>query len=129
MKMKQLLRYTSTIMLRTALLLGVIAFVNTQIMAQPSNTYTGEPVHLTSDMPDAFEAKTPGIDDGQYYFIQFYEEIVYAPYLFQSFIVSPSYSTCPLSFTASLTCSSAGVGIRFISSITIIKNNLNISIL
>ena len=86
MKMKQLLRYTSTIMLRTALLLGVIAFVNTQIMAQPSNTYTGEPVHLTSDMPDAFEAKTPGIDDGQYYFIQFYEEIVYAPYLFQSFL-------------------------------------------
>ena len=85
MMMKQLFKHTTSL-LRTALLLGAIAFVNTQIMAQPSNTYTGEPVHLTSDMPDAFEVKTPVIGDGQYYFIQFYEEIVYAPYLFQSFL-------------------------------------------
>lgn len=78
MKMKQLLRYTSSL-LRTVLLLGAIAFVNTQQV-------TAQPVSLTKDMPDAFETKTPTIGDGQYYFIQFYEEVTYSPYLFQSFV-------------------------------------------
>lgn len=78
MKMKQLFRYTSTIILRTALLFGAIAFVNTQIMAQP--------VSITADMPDAFETKNPGIGDGEYYYIQFYKEETYAPYLYQSFL-------------------------------------------
>jgi len=78
MKMKQLLRYTSTIILRTALLFGAIAFVNTQIMAQP--------VSLTAEMPDAFEAKNPVIGDGEYYYVQFYKEETYSPYIIQSFL-------------------------------------------
>ena len=61
------------------LLLGAIAFVNIQqIQAQP--------VSLTKEMPDAFETKTPVIGDGQYYYIQFYEELVYSPYLFCPFL-------------------------------------------
>ena len=51
-------------MLRTALLLGALAFVNTQeIQAQ------------TAGLPDAFETMDPGdiIGDGNYYYIQFYE--------------------------------------------------------
>lgn len=78
MKMKQLLRYTSSL-LRTVLLLGVIAFVNTQ-------QSSAQPVSLTADMPDAFETKTPTIGDGQYYFIQFYREETYSPYIYQSFL-------------------------------------------
>ena len=66
MKMKQLFRYTSTIMLRTALLLGAIAFVNAQIKAQTAEQW--------AEMPDAFETMDPTsiIDDGNYYYIQFY---------------------------------------------------------
>ena len=73
MKIKQLLRHT-TILLRTALLLGAATFVNVQ-------QATAQPVSLTADMPDAFETRTPVIGDGQYYYIQFYEELVYSPYL------------------------------------------------
>ena len=86
MKMKKLLTYTSTL-LRTALLVGALAFVNvSQTQAQYTTTYSGNPVHLTTDMPDAFETKIPVIGDGEYYFIQFYEEITYSPFLFQSFL-------------------------------------------
>ena len=63
MKMKQLFRYTTSL-LRTALLLGAMAIVNTQhTQAQ------------TAGLPDAFETMAPGdiIGDGNYYYIQFYE--------------------------------------------------------
>ncbi len=73
-----LFRYT-TLMLRTALLLGALAFVNVQ-------RTEAQPVSLTKDMPDAFETKKPTVGDGQYYFIQFYEEVTSAPYLFQPFL-------------------------------------------
>ena len=78
MKMKQLLKYTSTL-LRTVLLLGALTLVNAQ-------QATAQPVSITADMPDAFETKTPVIGDGQYYYIQFYEELVYSPYLFCPFL-------------------------------------------
>ena len=61
--MKQLLRYTSTL-LRTAFLLGVLAFVNTpQAIAQ------------IAGLPDAFETMdfTAIIGNGQYYYIQFFD--------------------------------------------------------
>ena len=59
MMMKQLFRHTSTL-LRTALLFGAVAFVNIQILAA---------------IPDAFQTMDPAtiIDDGHYYYIQFYE--------------------------------------------------------
>ena len=63
MKMKQLLRYTSTL-LRAALLLGALALLNIPaVQAQ------------TAGLPDAFETMAPGdiIGDGNYYYIQFYE--------------------------------------------------------
>ena len=75
MNMKQFLRYTSTL-LRTVLLLGVLALINIQVQAQP--------VSLTADMPDAFETKTPVV--GEYYYVQFYMEINLSPYVFQSFL-------------------------------------------
>ena len=78
MMMKQLFRHTSTL-LRTALLLGALTLVNAQ-------QATAQPVSITADMPDAFETKTPVIGDGQYYYIQFYEELVYSPYLFCPFL-------------------------------------------
>ena len=78
MIMKHLFRHTTSL-LRTALLLGAVALFNI-------STIQAQPVSLTSDMPDAFEAKVPVIGDGKYYFIQFYEEITYSPYLFQSFL-------------------------------------------
>ena len=63
MKMKQLFRYT-TLMLRTALLLGALAFVNTQ-----------ETQAQTAGLPDAFETMDPGdiIGDDNYYYVQFYD--------------------------------------------------------
>ena len=64
-------------LLRTALLLGAISFVNVQ-HAQ------AQPVSLTADMPDAFETKVPVA--GEYYYVQFYMEINLSPYLFQSFL-------------------------------------------
>ncbi len=66
MKMKQLLRYTSTL-LRTVLLLGAIAFVNIQ-------QTTAQALPVTEDMPSAFDFMNPGdvIGDGNYYYIQFY---------------------------------------------------------
>ena len=62
MTMKRLLRHTSTIILRTALLLGAMTFVNTQTQGQ------------TAVLPDAFETMDPAtiIGDGNYYYIQFY---------------------------------------------------------
>lgn len=79
MMMKQLFRHTSTL-LRTALLLGAMILVNTQIVK-------AQAVSITAEMPDAFETKTPTIGDGQYYYIQFYEEIgSTAPYLFTPFL-------------------------------------------
>ena len=66
MKMKQLLRYTTSL-LRTALLLGAIAFVNTQQAA-------AQTAEQLAAMPNAFETVDPTtiIGDGQYYYIQFY---------------------------------------------------------
>ena len=78
MNIKRLLKHT-TILLRTALLLGAATFVNVQ-------QAEGQTLSLTSEMPDAFNTKTPVIGDGQYYYIQFYEEIQYAPYLFTPFL-------------------------------------------
>ena len=67
MTMKQLFRHTSTL-LRTALLLGALAFVNMQSQAQS----------LVDNMPDAFEtrdviARPEMIGNGLYYYIQFFD--------------------------------------------------------
>ena len=66
MMMKQLFRHTSTL-LRTALLLGAISFVNIQ-------QTTAQALQVTEDMPSAFDFMNPGdvIGDGNYYYIQFY---------------------------------------------------------
>lgn len=64
MIMKLLFRYTSTIILRAALLFGAVAFVNTQTTAQTAEQLAA--------MPNAFQTVTPTIGDGQYYYIQFY---------------------------------------------------------
>lgn len=64
--MKQLFRHTS-ILLRTALLLGALTFVGTQqTKAQTAEQWAA--------MPDAFETMDPAsiIGDGNYYYIQFY---------------------------------------------------------
>ena len=70
MKMKQLLTYTSTL-LRTALLLGALAFLNIQTQAQTAEQLAA--------MPNAFETVAPNVDNdnsiignGEYYYIQFY---------------------------------------------------------
>lgn len=62
MKMKQLLRYTTSL-LRTAFLLGAMALINTPTTAQMAG------------LPDAFETMDPAtiIGDGNYYYIQFYD--------------------------------------------------------
>lgn len=62
MKMKQLLRYTTSL-LRTFILLVAMALINTPTQAQ------------TAGLPDAFETMDPAtiIGDGNYYYIQFYE--------------------------------------------------------
>ena len=78
MMMKHMFTHTASIF-RAVLLLGAFAFTNIQqTLAQP--------VSITADMPDAFETKTPVIGDGEYYFIQFYKEETYSPYLYQSFL-------------------------------------------
>ena len=79
MIMKQLFRHTTSL-LRTALLFGVVILVNTQAKAQP--------VSITADMPDAFETIDPStiVGDGKYYYIQFYEEVSYFPWLFTPFL-------------------------------------------
>ena len=66
MMMKQLFRHTSTL-LRTALLLGALTFVNTP-------QATAQALQVTEDMPSAFDFMNPGdvIGDGNYYYIQFY---------------------------------------------------------
>ena len=66
MKMKQLFRHTTTL-IRTALLLGTLAFVT------PQQTQAQTAVQR-AEMPDAFETMDPAtiIGDGQYYYIQFY---------------------------------------------------------
>jgi hypothetical protein len=66
MKMKQFLRYTTSLF-RTALLLGAMIFVNTQ----QTQAQTAEQL---AEMPDAFETMDPAsiIGDGNYYYIQFY---------------------------------------------------------
>ena len=63
--MKQLLRYTSTL-LRTAFLLGAMILINITGQAQSTAQW--------AEMPDAFETMDPAsiINDGQYYYIQFY---------------------------------------------------------
>ena len=75
MKIKQLLRHT-TILLRTALLLGAIAFVN----VQRTEAQTAEQL---AAMPNAFETMDPAsiIGDGQYYYIQFYDDGTLRSYL------------------------------------------------
>ena len=75
--MKHISRYT-TLLLRTALLFGAMILINITGQAQP--------VSLTADMPDAFETMTPVVGDGEYYYIQFYREETYSPYLIQSFL-------------------------------------------
>ena len=70
----------SASLLRAVLLLGALTFVNEQQTAE------AQPVSITQDMPDAFETKEPVIGDGEYYYIQFYKEEIYSPYLYQSFI-------------------------------------------
>ncbi len=66
MKMKQLFRHTTTL-IRTALLLGALAFVT------PQQTQAQNAEQLAA-MPSAFDFKNPGdvIGDGNYYYIQFY---------------------------------------------------------
>ena len=66
MTMKRLFRQTSTLILRTALLLGAMILVNTQTKAQTAAQW--------AEMPDAFETMDPAsiIGDGNYYYIQFY---------------------------------------------------------
>ena len=67
MTMKRLFRHTNATLLRAALLLGVLAFVNTpQAIAQ------------IAGLPDAFEtmdltANPSIIGNGQYYYIQFFD--------------------------------------------------------
>ena len=63
--MKQLFSHTTTL-LRTALLLGALSFVNTLAKAQNAEQWAA--------MPDAFETMDPAsiIGDGNYYYIQFY---------------------------------------------------------
>lgn len=64
MIMKQLFRHTTSL-LRTALLLGAATLFNilpTQAMTEAE----------LKEMLNAFETKTPTIDDGQYYYIQYY---------------------------------------------------------
>ena len=67
MTMKQLFRHTSTL-LRSALLLGAIAFVNIQqIQAQTATQLAEMPnAFITADDPSSI------IGNGQYYYIQFY---------------------------------------------------------
>ena len=66
MKMKQLLRYTTSL-LRTALLLGTMILINITGQAQTAVQW--------AEMPDAFETMDPAsiIGDGNYYYIQFYQ--------------------------------------------------------
>ena len=69
MKMKQLFRHTSTL-LRSALLLGAMAFVNIQ-------QTQGQTAAQLAEMPNAFETiENPNtiIGNGQYYYIQFYHD-------------------------------------------------------
>ena len=65
--MKHLLRYVSTT-LRAVLLLGVLVFANIQQSQAQTEAQWAE-------LPDAFESMDPTgiIDDGQYYYIQFYQ--------------------------------------------------------
>ena len=73
MKMKQLFRYTSTIILRTALLLGALAFLNIPTQAQTAEQW--------AEMPDAFETIDPTTVDWSqepYFYIQFYEGNVHS---------------------------------------------------
>ena len=62
MKMKQLFRYTTSL-LRTALLLGAVTFASVPMKAG------------TVVLPDAFDTMDPAdiIGDGNYYYIQFYQ--------------------------------------------------------
>ena len=63
MMMKQFLRYT-TLLLRTALLLGAATFVNVQ-------QAEGQTAAQWAQMPDAFETMDPAsiIGDGNYYYL------------------------------------------------------------
>lgn len=68
MTMKRLFRHTSTLILRTALLLGAMILVNIQhTQAQTAAQW--------AELPDAFETMDPAsiIGDGNYYYIQFYD--------------------------------------------------------
>ena len=74
MIMKHLIRHTSSL-LRTAMLLGALAFVNIQPKAQTSEQL--------ADLPSAFKFFTAEevntvIGDGKYYYIQFYQENLWA---------------------------------------------------
>ena len=74
MKMKKLLRYTSTIILRTALLLGAMALLNIpQVTAQTAAQW--------AELPDAFETVDPTTVDWSqqpYFYIQFFEGNVHS---------------------------------------------------
>lgn len=71
--MKLLFKHTSTIILRAALLLGAMAFVNTQTQAQTLEQW--------AEMPDAFETVDPTTVDWSqepYFYIQFFEGNVHS---------------------------------------------------
>ena len=79
MTMKLLFKYTTSL-LRTAMLIGALALFNIP-------TTQAQPVSITAEMPDPFETiATPTIGQGDYYFIQFYQELGNSPYLIQSFL-------------------------------------------
>ncbi len=70
--MKHISRYT-TLLLRTTLLFGAMMLINITGEAQT-------PEQL-AEMPNAFETVTPTINDGQYYYIQFYDNTGLISYL------------------------------------------------
>ena len=79
MTKKLLFKHTISL-LRTALLIGALALFNIP-------TTQAQPVSITAEMPDPFETiATPTIGQGDYYFIQFYQELGNSPYLIQSFL-------------------------------------------
>ena len=73
MTMKRLFRHTTTIILRTAMLLGAMIFVNTHTKAQTAAQW--------AEMPDAFETVDPTTVDWSqepYFYIQFNEGDVHS---------------------------------------------------
>ena len=70
--MKHISRYT-TLLLRTTFLCGAMILINITGQAQTAEQLAA--------MPNAFETVTPTINDGQYYYIQFYDNTGLISYL------------------------------------------------